>query len=280
MTAGPITDLARTVEEAGFDGLSFTEHPAPSARWLDAGGHQTLDPFVALSAAAAVTYRIRLVTYLSVATYRNPFLLGKSAASIDLISAGRFTLGLGAGYQKSEFTALGVDFDRRNELFDDALEVLPRYWSGEPVEFEGSTFEARDVVCAPIPVQQPIPIWIGGNSRVTMRRVAARCQGWMPMLVDETIAATTRTAHIPDITALGERIAELRTMAGDRTDPIEVLVTYPDTRIADVSSPTEEHVERLAQMEEVGVTWVSIPVRAQSHEWTCRSIEWLGDTYL
>ncbi|HEX3960632.1 MAG TPA: LLM class flavin-dependent oxidoreductase, partial [Trebonia sp.] len=98
------------------------------------GGHQTLDPFVALSYVAAVTSRLRLLTYLSVLPYRNPMLLAKAAASVDIVSDGRFILGAGVGYNKSEFHALGVDFDERNALFDEALDVLPRRtrWSRSP----------------------------------------------------------------------------------------------------------------------------------------------------
>ena len=126
MTAGDVVTIARAVEAAGWDGLAFTEHPAPGFRWLaEGGGHQTLDPFVALGAAAAVTERISLLTYLAVVPYRNPLILAKAAATVDLISNGRFILGIGTGYLKTEFFALGVDFEERNVLFDEALDVLP-----------------------------------------------------------------------------------------------------------------------------------------------------------
>src|SRR5690242_16290137 len=134
---GPIADVAATAEQAGWGGFAFTEHPAPGARWLAGGGHQSLDPFVALGHAAAVTNRVRLLTYLAVAPYRNPFLLAKAAATVDKLSAGRLILGLGTGYLKSEFYALGVDFERRNELFDETLDVLPRAWSGDPFTYKG-----------------------------------------------------------------------------------------------------------------------------------------------
>ncbi|HEY4332567.1 MAG TPA: TIGR03619 family F420-dependent LLM class oxidoreductase, partial [Ilumatobacteraceae bacterium] len=154
LDAGPVTDLARTVEACGWDGMAFTEHPAPGARWLAAGGHQTLDPFIALSFAAAVTTRIKLLTYLAVVPYRNPLLLAKTAASLDRLSAGRFILGVGTGYLKGEFRALGVDFDARNTAFDEALDVMPLHWSGEPFSFEGTQFNARDIIARPRPTQQ------------------------------------------------------------------------------------------------------------------------------
>jgi alkanesulfonate monooxygenase SsuD/methylene tetrahydromethanopterin reductase-like flavin-dependent oxidoreductase (luciferase family) len=117
LDSGPAGELARAAEGAGWDGFAFTEHPAPGLRWLQAGGHQTLDPFVALGYVAAVTARLKLLTYLSVLPYRNPMLLAKAAASVDILSGGRFILGAGTGYSKSEFHALGVDFDERIERF-------------------------------------------------------------------------------------------------------------------------------------------------------------------
>jgi alkanesulfonate monooxygenase SsuD/methylene tetrahydromethanopterin reductase-like flavin-dependent oxidoreductase (luciferase family) len=91
------------------------------------------------------------------------------------------TLALGAGYQKSEFFALGVDFEERNALFDEVLEVLPLAWSGRPVSYQGRHFDARDVIALPPPVQNPIPVWIGGNSRRSRRRVIQWGQGWAPV---------------------------------------------------------------------------------------------------
>ena len=190
LDAGPLLEVAVAAERAGFDAFSLSEHPGPGARWLSAGGHQTLDPLVALAAVAGATSRLRLVTNIVVAPYRNPLVLAKAAATLDLVSGGRLTLGLGSGYQKSEFFALGVDMEERNELFDEALEVLPLHWAGEPFSYAGRHFSARDVIARPRPVQDPIPIWIGGNSRRSRRRVAERAQGWMPMSGTAELSAT------------------------------------------------------------------------------------------
>ncbi|MEY3679858.1 MAG: F420-dependent hydroxymycolic acid dehydrogenase [Actinomycetota bacterium] len=254
--AGPIDAVAGEVERAGLDGLAFTEHPAPSAKWLSAGGHQTLDPFVALSFAAAVTARVRLFTYLSVAAYRNPFLLGKTAASVDLVSGGRLELGLGAGYQKGEFHALGVDFDRRNELMDEALDVLPRFWSGEAVAHDGIEFQARDAICRPRPVQQPIPVWIGGNSRLSLERVARGGFGWMPMMTSTVVSNTTRTAHIGSASELATKIRQLREMAEGRN--VEVLVSYLDHEAATPGAPIERHRQAIGDLVEAGATWIGL----------------------
>jgi probable F420-dependent oxidoreductase len=220
--------MAARVESAGLDGLALTEHPVPGARWLAAGGHQSLDPFVALGAAAAATSRIRLLTHLSVAPYRNPFLLAKTAATVDKISDGRMILGLGSGYHRTEFRALGVDMDERNALFDEILEALPLHWAGEPFSYQGRHFEARDVIARPRPVQAPIPIWIGGNSKLSRRRVVEKAQGWMPMLGSAELSTTARTPRIGSLEDLAPLVAELKedVRAAGRTDPIDVLCMY------------------------------------------------------
>jgi probable F420-dependent oxidoreductase len=280
LDAGAPHEVAAAAEAAGWMGFSFTEHPVPGARWLDAGGHQTLDPIVALSNVAAVTTRLRLLTYLVVAPYRNPFLLAKAAATIDKLSGGRFILGIGTGYAKGEFHALGVDFDERNSLFDEALDVLPLHWSGEPFSYKGSHFDARDVIARPRPVQNPIPIWIGGNSRLTRRRVAERAQGWMPLLGPPTLNTTARTPALGTLDELAATIAEMREVAASRGEPIDVLYPYIDPTIA---SPTEDvgrHRDAFAELEKIGVTWVMVSGTTTDAPATLEFLDTFGATYL
>jgi probable F420-dependent oxidoreductase len=278
--AGDIMTVARSLEAAGWDGLAFTEHPAPSYRWLtEGGGHQTLDPFVALAAAAAVTERITLLTYLAVGPYRNPFLLAKAAATVDLISHERFVLGLGTGYQKSEFIALGVDFNERNELFDEVLDVLPLHWSGEPFSYAGKHFNAREIAARPAPRRQ-IPIWIGGNAKLTRRRVAARAQGWMPMSVAPEVANTTRTAHLEGLDQIGAAIAEVKELAGERADQLDMMVMYTDPTILQPGVDVERHRDQLGRLAEAGATWVSLVWEFASEQETLAFIEGLGEHYL
>jgi probable F420-dependent oxidoreductase len=278
LDAGPLAGVAAAAEAASWGGLSFTEHPVPSAKWLETGGHQTLDPFVALGHVAAVTGRLRLLTYLGVAPYRNPSLLAKASATVDKLSGGRFVLGLGTGYLKSEFRALGVDFDERNALFDEALDVLPLHWSGEPFSYKGRHFEIRDAIARPRPVQQPIPIWIGGNARITLRRVAERVQGWMPLVGPPELSVTARTAHISSTEDLASRIAELREMAGGR--PIDVAPAYVDPTIASPGEDVERHREAFGRLEAAGATWIVIAGATTSEAATLEFLEAFGKTYI
>ena len=176
-----IAAVASAAEAAGFSGFGFTDHPAPTQRWLEGGGHDSLDPFVAMGFAAARTSTIRLIPNIVVLAYRNPFVVAKAAATLDLLSEGRFTLAVGAGYLKREFAALGVDHGERNELFDEAIDVIRAIWTSDDVSFVGRHFVAEGVTAHPRPTQSPHPpIWIGGNSGQARQRAAERGDGWCP----------------------------------------------------------------------------------------------------
>jgi probable F420-dependent oxidoreductase len=282
LNGGHLQEVAFAAERAGFDGFSLSEHPIPGAKWLHSGGHQTLDPLIALGFVAAVTQRLRLVTNLVVAPYRNPFLLAKAAATVDTVSGGRLILGLGTGYQKREFHALGVDFDERNTLFDEALDVLPLHWSGDPFSYQGEHFSAGDVNARPRPVQDPIPIWIGGNSNLSRRRVAQRAQGWLSMGGGARLSTTARTPALGSVDELAVTITELREAAvvAGRTEEIDVSYSYSD---AGISSPTLEpdrHREAFAELEKAGVTWVVVSIRTHEPSAALEFVEGFGSTYL
>lgn len=278
---GALEVVAQAVERAGLDGLSLTDHPIPGARWLEHGGHQTLDPFVGLGFAAAATNRLRLVTHLSVAPYRNPFLLAKASATVDKLSGGRMILGVGVGYHKTEFFALGIDFDERNALFDEMLDVLPLHWHGEPFSYEGRHFDAREVMARPLPVQDPLPIWIGGNAKISRRRAAERAQGWMPMPGGPELTATTRTVGIPDHATLAGMIAEVQAAAAAvGRPPVEIAWTYLDRTLTDASHDKERHHEAFAELEGIGVTSLFISVKSHRTEETLEFIEAFGEEYV
>jgi probable F420-dependent oxidoreductase len=279
LDSGPVGDLAAAGERAGWGGFALTEHPAPGAKWLAHGGHQTLDPFVGLAFAAAVTERMRLLTYLAVAPYRNPLLTAKAATTLDRLSGGRFVLGVGTGYHKAEFFALGVDFDERNDLFDEMLDVLPLAWSGEPFSFQGRHFDARDVIVKPAPGRR-IPVWIGGNSKLTRRRVAQRAQGWMPFMVSGEVARTTRTPALDSVAVLRDQIADLRAQAGDRAGEIEIALAYDDPAIHRPTEDVERHRAAFAELAEAGVDWIAVTARPGAPSELLEFAQAFGETYI
>lgn len=258
LSAEAVTEVAAALEDAGFDGCHVTDHPAPDARWLDGGGHHALDPFVALSFAAAATTSLQLQTYIYVAGYRNPFVSAKSALSLDLLSGGRLTLGVAAGYLKPEFGALGVDFDERNELLEEAIEVMKLAWTGETVSYEGRHFRARGVRMLPRPVADPHPpIWMGGNSTRAVRRAVESCQGWAPFRSGR-IASSTRTASVTGLEDLVPRIELARQHAATigRTEPLDICFSLGDNEGGPAGGAAKRR--EMQQLAEAGVTWVSV----------------------
>lgn len=281
LDAGPVDVVAAAAEAAGFEGMAFTEHPAPGARWLDAGGHQTLDPFAALAFAAAATKRIRLLTYLCVLPYRNPLITAKAAATVDKLSGGRFVLGVGTGYLRGEFRAVGADFDERNQMFDEALDVMPLHWAGAPFSYLGAHFEARDTIGLPRPVQNPIPIWIGGNSMLSRRRVAEKAQGWMPLVVPPEQVSTVRTSALGGLPEMAGQIVRIREAATSRNELIDVLYPYMDASLQeDPGRNVERHREAIAQLEQAGVTWVAIVGTTANPKDTLGFLERFGANYI
>ncbi len=280
LDAGAISQMAAAAELAGWHGIALTEHPAPSNSWLESGGHQSLDPFVALASAAGVTSTLGLVTNLSVIPYRNPLLLAKSAATLNRMSEGRFYMGAGAGYLKSEYFALGVDFKERNALFEEALQVMQLHWSGEPFDFEGRHFSARNIRALPAPRHNKVPIWMGGNSDAALKRAAQYADGWMPMTAPASVARTARTPPVTTTEQLHERLGALEQFAGERYEQLELILSYSGPSLGHFERDAEQIRDRLGAMEEMGVDWTIV-----GPPWSAAPgpTEWLqafGETFL
>jgi probable F420-dependent oxidoreductase len=255
VTAAGMTRVAQAVEKCGYDAISFSEHPAPSRKWLDAGGHESLDQTSALTFCAAVTSRVRLMTYLLVLPYHNPFLAAKALSTVDLLSGGRLTVVAGTGYLRSEFLALNVDMSQRNELFDESLEVLRGVWNEGPFTYQGKHFSARGVASLPGPVQRGgPPVLIGGNSALARAR-AARNQGWSPLMVRPEVARTSRTPGIATIAELAAKVKEVRDAgeAGGTATPLTIQVHTPQAGFMQCPGSAEEHRDHLGQLAEAGV---------------------------
>jgi probable F420-dependent oxidoreductase len=180
--------LAEAAEAAGWEGLFVWDHLAYV--WGAPAG----DPWVILSAAAAVTERLKLGTSVSPFPRYRPQVLAQTMASLDLLSSGRLIFGVGLGAMPEEFSSFGEsgDFRQRAEMTDEGLDLLQRFFSGEALDFQGEYYTARGVTFSPLPLQRPrIPIWIGGESKPAMRR-AARWDGWIIGGTDEN-GNVTRT---------------------------------------------------------------------------------------
>jgi probable F420-dependent oxidoreductase len=250
-----VMECARAVERFGYDACFVTDHPAPDAKWLANGGHHALDPFVALSFAAAATTRLRVQTHVMILAYRNPFLAAKSVLSLDVLSGGRVILGVAAGYLRPEFAALGVDFDERNELTEESIDIIRQVLTTDAVAVDGRHFRSRGTTMRPRTPQQPHPpIWIGGNSTTAIKRAAERGQGWVPFRNPASIARTVRTPELSTIDDLARRLDLLRAHVDEigRTEPLDVCFgpfTAPD------GSNWNQIVDEIHTLEQLGVTW-------------------------
>lgn len=278
LSGASIAAIAGAAEDAGFHGFGFTDHPAPSQRWLDAGGHDALDPFVAMGFAAARTNTLRLIPNVVVLPYRNPFLVAKCGATLDLLSGGRFTLAVGVGYLKREFAALGVDYEERAELFEEALQVIRAVWTSDEISYAGRRFTARGISAHPRPLSRPHPpIWIGGNTGAARERVARYGDGWCPFAAPARLAQTAGTAAIDSIDRLADGIEDLRRRcdaAGRDWSAIDITFTN-----ADGGSPSTDgfdanaYLSGLENLAALGVTWVQVGLPGDSLTHVLESIE-------
>lgn len=217
---GQLAETARSAEAAGFESLWAGEHvvlPDPQVPPSPMGPQDpALDSLVALTWAAAATTTIRLATGIIILPQRNPVVLAKQLASLDVLSAGRLTLGVGVGYLEPEFLAIGANFAERGVVTDEYLEAMEHLWYDEHPEYHGGFAEFAGVDAHPRPVQHPIPIVVGGHRAPAFRRAVARGHGWYGF------------ALTPDDTAMclaGLRDAVTRVERPGELGDLEITVT-------------------------------------------------------
>jgi probable F420-dependent oxidoreductase len=171
-----LVEVAVAAEELGFAGIWTTDHLL-----MPAGDRYSavIEPLVVLAYLAARTTRVRLGTSVIVLPMRNPFVVAKQAASIDLLSSGRLTLGLGAGWSEPEFRNVGADFHTRGRRLDESIRLFRHLFSGSKEPFQGDFYGYEDGVFEPLPVQRErLPIMIGGNSEAALKRALRYGDVW------------------------------------------------------------------------------------------------------
>ena len=198
---GRFVELGRAAEDAGIDRIVVVDHVVmgphtenyqwgkfpvpPDAPWLE--------PLTVLTAVAAVTTRVRLATGILIAPLRPAAFLAKQVATLDQMSGGRVDLGVGAGWQREEYEAQGLDFDRRGQLLDDTIAACRVLWRDTPAALSTPTLSFRDIYCMPKPLQPGgVPIWIAGTlHRRNLARIVEHGSGWIPIMGEtvEGIAA-------------------------------------------------------------------------------------------
>ena len=171
-----VKDFVQTVEGAGYDYLLTYEEiaetkPNKRTRWRE--------PLTLLSFMAGVTTTLELTTGIIVLPSRQTLLVAKQAAELDLLSGGRLRLGVSVGWNQKEYQAMGVDIAKRGKRIEEQVAVLRELWTKDRVTFKGDYHTLDGVGIDPLPVQRPIPLWFGGQSDATLRRVARIGDGWM-----------------------------------------------------------------------------------------------------
>lgn len=208
-------DLRNTVQRAealGFHSVWVSDHVITPSHLLPRIGPTFYDAFVVLTYAAALTQRVKLGSTVIVVPYRNPLVVAKMVATLDVLSQGRVILGIGAGGAPDEFAALGVPPSQRGRRTDEYLRLMIALWTQDPTTFKGRYFSFADVRFQPKPQQKPHPpIWVGGHSEAALRRVVALGEAWhptalpMPVLDEKMrelrlLAAEAGRAHGPAVT--------------------------------------------------------------------------------
>ncbi len=252
-------ELAPNAEQAGFESLWVAEHshiptsresPWPGGSELPKHYWHTLDPFIALTIAARASKTIRVATGICLLVQRDPIHTAKEAASVDLVSGGRFIFGVGGGWNKEEMRDHGTDPSQRWKLLRERVEAIKTIWTHDPAEYQGEMVDFGPMWSFPKPIQQPHPpVVLGGSGPKILERVVRYADGWMPNRGDVI-----------------ERIPELQRLAAD-AGRAPIPVTY---------YPTEgrEEIERLA---EAGVDRLIYYVPPDGRDVALRRLEQLAE---
>ena len=232
-------DLARLLEDRGFESMWVPEHthipasrrsPWPGGPGLPEEYWHTYDPFLALTAAAAVTKNLKLGTGICLMVERDPITTAKEVASLDMLSDGRFIFGIGGGWNAEEMENHGTAFRRRWRVLRERMLAMKEIWANDEAEFHGEFVNFDKIRSYPKPVQKPHPpIIMGGDGPRTFDRVIEYCDGWMPI--------QGRPSDGPD---LPEKIAILKQRATDAgRDPASISISVF------AAQPTQENISRL-----------------------------------
>jgi probable F420-dependent oxidoreductase len=239
--------LARTAEELGFNSIWLSDHVvvperigssypySPDGQFPTSASEPYLEPLAALSYLAGATQNVRLGTHVLILPYRHPLLTAKMVATLDNLSGGRVDLGIGVGWMREEFEALGMPtYARRGAATDEQLRILKTVWTQSVASFEGEFYSFERLGANPHPLQKPYPpIWVGGHSPAALRRTARYADGWLP------IGARPPADLPPEAVAAG--LETIRTEAEKvGRDPAQLRVCFSTTVSLDADTPTKK----------------------------------------
>ena len=245
---GTIRDFAQAAEVLGYDHILVYDHvvganPASRPGWQPPYTYRDSfhEPFVLLGYLAALTTKIELVTGIIILPQRQTVLVAKQAAALDVLSGGRLRLGIGIGWNPVEYEALGENFQNRGRRSEEQIELMRRLWTRELVTFEGRWHKVTDAGLNPLPIQRPIPIWLGGSNNRVLERIGRIGNGWFALLRPD---GKCRAAI--------ERIRDAARAAGRNPGDIGI-----EGRVA-ISQPAEAWLKELEAWKGLGGTHVTV----------------------
>jgi F420-dependent oxidoreductase-like protein len=275
-TIGELRALWRRADSQGFEWISIWDHFYSADATVTAEGTSSgsvcFEAVVAHAALALETTNVRCGSLVYCVAYRHPAVLANAAATLDHLSNGRVTMGLGGGWHQAEFAAYGMDFEPvpvRLRRTDEAIQVMRKLLTEDSADFSGEFYELHDARCDPKPVQTRLPLWIGGGGeKVTLRIAAQRADGWnvpfippdvyrrkVQVLADhcDTVGRDPATIERSVNLTLAWSDDELRERFGGMTDWI---------RPSALTGSTTEIVDRLGEYADAGADWVMVALRA------------------
>ncbi len=244
-----IKDYAQAAEDLGYNHLLVFDHVlgADPTNRPDWRGSYSIDdpfhePFVLFGYLAAVTQKLELVTGVIILPQRQTALVAKQAAEVDVLSGGRLRLGVGVGWNYVEYEALGMNFHNRGRRIEEQVEVLRLLWTQKVVTFHGKYHHITEAGINPLPIQRPIPLWMGGSADVLLRRAARMADGWFPQMPPNQIAE--------------EALSKLRSYLQDEgRNPSDFGI---EARITIAGLSEDDWVAQFRGWEKLGATHISV----------------------
>jgi probable F420-dependent oxidoreductase len=269
--------MAQAIERIGYDHIDIFDHVVMGhpMEGRPPGPYNAAMPIIealmGLSYIAAVTSRVTLGTEVLVLPQREPTLVAKQISTLDTLSAGRVRLGIGVGWQESEYEAMGEDFHTRGARMDEAIQLLRTYWGEARVDFSGKAYRAVAMAMEPKPPQgRALPIWVGGNSEAALRRTGRLGDGWL----------ASRVTDADDARRCIDTIRRYAKEAG--RDPAAIglqSMVAPPPRDAEGKrfyAEPERVVARAVELQKMGFGWISVNATAMFQA-GARSVDAMSD---
>ena len=272
-----VVELARAIERIGYDHIDIFDHVVMGVpiEGRERGPYNPqmpiLEALMTLAYMAAVTTRVTLGTEVLVLPQRQPTLVAKQVSTLDTLSGGRVRLGVGVGWQESEYEAMGEDFHTRGVRMDEAIQLLRTYWGEARVDFNGKAYRAVAMAMEPKPPQgRALPIWVGGNSEAALRRVGRLGDGWL-------------ASRVTDADDARRCIDTIRRHAKDAgRDPgaigLQSMVAPPprDAEGKRFYAEPDRVVARAVELQKMGFGWISVNATAMFQA-GARSVDAMSD---